>query len=368
MKKKIVFILFFFIWFYIQAEESQFIDIESAEAIIGNDLFKAKKKTFTGVAGEENDNVIKYYRKEHNVKLSKYSIEKYLVTNEEFQKFLKQTKYKTLFEKKSPYDYKKRQIVYDQPVTGISFIDAIAYCQWYSDKKGEVYRLPTSAEWEYAALANTKRIFPWGDEAKILPSTNTELKVGRNIFSVYAIEEDVSPLGMSNLMGGLEYTLDCYDEFFYENSPLENPVCLIPYNAQCVMRGIRDYNNLDSNVYGLYDLNWNAIDDYYGYSYFRMVKADDTVFNKGTIDEACYCSLIGRASSVTVYEHPIEAGQKEKYEVSSKLYILFKSIDSSFYRCIFQVKEKSIFGNIVPVWKIGWISENDISLTEEKWY
>jgi len=77
--------------------------------------------------------------------------------------------------------------------TGVSWEDAVAYCQWLGAKEGKTYRLPTEAEWEYACRAGTKTIFWSGD----MPPKN-----------------DVNPWGLKNMQSGAaEWCYDWHGEY-----------------------------------------------------------------------------------------------------------------------------------------------------------
>lgn len=54
----------------------------------------------------------------------------------------------------------------DEPVVCVSWYDAKAYTAWLSGVTGKRYRLPTEAEWEYAAKAGSTALWPWGENEK----------------------------------------------------------------------------------------------------------------------------------------------------------------------------------------------------------
>jgi formylglycine-generating enzyme required for sulfatase activity len=106
---------------------------------------------------------------------------RFLVTVSEFRDFIEQGGYTAdwheIWDKEAwhwkehnkvsaPLGWEDQVLVPNSPVSGLSWFEAMAYCQWLSFNSEEYqYDLPTEAEWEYVArrACTGGRTFPWGD-------------------------------------------------------------------------------------------------------------------------------------------------------------------------------------------------------------
>lgn len=130
----------------------------------------------------------------------------------------------------------------DRPAITMTHYAAETFCQWLSQKTGKKYRLPTEAEWEYAARGGTESPYFFAGDPKDFSEKTFWRKffdAKTDIISDYVIYEKNSrnktqeptkvlanPFGLKNMLGNTaEYCADKYDPNAYsKNTNLTNPI------------------------------------------------------------------------------------------------------------------------------------------------
>jgi formylglycine-generating enzyme len=113
-----------------------------------------------------------------------------------------------------------------QPVVGISWFEAVAYCAWLASATGRAYRLPTEAEWERAARGGREgELFPWGDEP---PQSRhgyaTRWRTGPEVVGSSPAADPANSFGVQDMCENVhEWCSDWFDGEYYANSPQRNP-------------------------------------------------------------------------------------------------------------------------------------------------
>jgi formylglycine-generating enzyme required for sulfatase activity len=120
------------------------------------------------------------------------------VTNEQYAEFVKETK------RHAPDHWPKGMFPKDmekKPVANVSWEDANDYCQWLSKKIGAEVRLPTEAEWEFAARGKEGYKYPWGDKWNEKAATSGEHK--GKVEAVKSYPQNKSPFGAYDMAGNV---------------------------------------------------------------------------------------------------------------------------------------------------------------------
>jgi len=183
-------------------------------------------------------------RPQHEVILDNFSIGKYEVTRGEFRQFQKETGFVTQAEKTETEYHKKGDLIRGNPIvveTGngkepvkiytdslfpimsISWYGAQAYCDWLSKKTGQQYRLPTAAEWEFAARGGIHTKNNTYSGSNIPDEIAWYLKnSGNNSHTIG--QKRPNELGIYDMSGNAEeWCSDWYNEYYYKESPKANP-------------------------------------------------------------------------------------------------------------------------------------------------
>ncbi len=115
------------------------------------------------------------------------------------------------------------------PVVEVSWYGARAYCQWLSETRPGSYRLPTEAEWEYAAGGGASARTKWAGtnlEASLRSYGNYSGTGGKDSYLNTAPVKSFDPngLGLYDMSGNVwEWCQDWYDSNYYTGSPSKNP-------------------------------------------------------------------------------------------------------------------------------------------------
>ena len=112
----------------------------------------------------------------------------------------------------------------NRPVINITWADANMYVKWLSKKTGKTYRLPSEAEWEYAARAGTVTEYWWGDDIGRAQGNcrNCDLLISHQSLPVDSFKPN--PWGLYNVHGNVwEWMADCWNDSNAEATPDGSP-------------------------------------------------------------------------------------------------------------------------------------------------
>ena len=125
----------------------------------------------------------------------------------------------------------------DEPVVCIAWDDAKAYAAWLSSRTGSLYRLPSEAEWEYAARAGSASARPWGetvsrDHANYGADTccgGARSGSDRWLYTSPVGSFPPNAWGLSDMLGNVwQWTADCAQDYVHtpnDGSPARDGDC-----------------------------------------------------------------------------------------------------------------------------------------------
>jgi formylglycine-generating enzyme len=174
----------------------------------------------------------------------------------------------------------------DHPVVNVTWNDAVAMSKWLSEKEGRRYRLPTEAEWEYAARAGTQTRYYSGNAPASLPRIANTFDLdaqvnwprwkeyatpGHDGFVFTAPVGNYAPnaFGLYDMHGNVwEWCADWYGERYYASSPVNDPPG--PFSGTVRVRRGGSWHTWPLYVRSSYR-NWNTPETRYLLVGFRLL-------------------------------------------------------------------------------------------------
>jgi len=177
---------------------------------------------------------------EHPVLVDAFFLDVFEVTNAQYRECVnaggcRQTGFRNSFTRNG---YRDQEAYADYPVIGVTWDQAVAYCTWANK------RLPTEAEWEFAASGPQNFTWPWGNTF----DANRSAASAPDTQSVGSYPNGASPFGILDMAGNTtEWVADVYDPNFYAGSPLSNPINTTGGDTRVFRGGA--FANADSSAY-----------------------------------------------------------------------------------------------------------------------
>ncbi len=192
-------------------EEPDMVNIPAGEFWMGSDRKSLK------MAGLDWQDWMIDERPYHQLHLPAYAIGRYQVTNAEYARFIRAGGYRQPefwtevgWQIKEYYGWTQPYFWTDKvwnpanyPVIGISWYECVAYCRWLTRVTGQLYRLPSEAEWEKAARGTQGYLWPWGNSWDPNQCNSGEKDPGHTTPIGHYSPAGNSPYNVSDMVGNV---------------------------------------------------------------------------------------------------------------------------------------------------------------------